>query len=89
MKNSQKQDLALTWIDIMEEYSIFLDGDLIIGDELNNYFNYKYNKDKDELTVNFEVNEGSAYFKVFNASSISKSKVSFNKIALLHQQQSS
>jgi len=48
---------------------------------------YKYIKDKDELTVNFEVNEGSASFKVFNASSLSKSKVSFNKIALLHQKQ--
>ena len=87
MNNNQKQDLALMWIDIMEEYNIFLDGDLIVGNELNNYFNYKYIEDKDELTVNFEVNEGSASFKVFNASSLSKSKVSFNKIALLHQKQ--
>lgn len=74
-------------IDIVKaENNISLDTKLITGNILNDYFNYKYIKEKDELIVNFEVNEGSASFKIINASCPEFDfKVSLNEIANAHK----
>jgi hypothetical protein len=43
--------------------------DIIFSDELNKYFNYKYNYDDDVITLNFEVEKGSASIDIVNAQS--------------------
>ncbi len=43
--------------------------DIIFNDELNKYFNYGYDYDNDIITLNFEVNEGSASLQIINAQS--------------------
>ena len=38
--------------------------DLIFSNELNHYFNYDYNPGLDEVTFNFEIDEGSASLRI-------------------------
>jgi hypothetical protein len=38
--------------------------DLVFSNQLNKYFNYDYNPKLDEVTFNFEIDEGSASLKI-------------------------
>lgn len=52
-----------------EEFGIKMYIDLIFSEELNKYFNYKYDYENDIITLNFEVDDGSASLDIVNAQS--------------------
>ena len=43
--------------------------DIIFSDELNQYFNYRYDYAEDTITLNFEVDKGTASIDIVNAQS--------------------
>lgn len=43
--------------------------DIIFSDDLNHYFNYKYDYDEDTITLNFEIEKGAASIDIVNAQS--------------------
>ena len=57
--------------------------DIIFSDELNKYFNYKYNYEDDIITLNFEVEKGTASIDIVNAQSPDFS-YRFNKVFEKH-----
>lgn len=57
--------------------------DIIFSDELNKYFNYKYNYEDDIITLNFEVEKGTASIDIVNAQSPGFS-YRFNKVFEKH-----
>ena len=54
---------------VEQEIGIDLHLDIIFSDELNSYFNYQYDYSEDTITLNFEVNEGTASIDIINAQS--------------------
>lgn len=52
-----------------EEFGIKMYIDLIFSEELNEYFNYKYDYENDIITLNFEVDDGSASLDIVDAQS--------------------
>ena len=70
---------------IAEDYlEIDLYLDLVFdNEELNSYFNYSYNYENDVITINFELDEGSAQLKIEDAQS-SENTYLYNDILIKH-----
>ena len=54
---------------VEQEIGINMHLDIIFSDELNQYFNYKYDYAEDTITLNFEVDKGTASIDIINAQS--------------------
>jgi len=54
---------------VEQEIGIDMHLDIIFSDELNQYFNYKYDYAEDTITLNFEVDKGTASIDIINAQS--------------------
>lgn len=64
---------------VEQEIGVNMYLDIIFSNELNKYFNYKYDYDDDIITLNFEVEKGSASIDIVNAQSPNYS-YRFNKV---------
>jgi len=59
-------DFAETAAVIEKELGIRMHLDIVFNNQLlNKYFNYSYNKKEDILTINFELDEGSATMNIY------------------------
>lgn len=54
---------------VEQEIGIDMHLDIIFSDELNQYFNYRYDYAEDTITLNFEVDKGTASIDIVNAQS--------------------
>ena len=54
---------------VEQELGIDMHLDIIFSEELNQYFNYKYDYAEDTITLNFEVDKGTASIDIVNAQS--------------------
>lgn len=54
---------------VEKEIGIDMYLDIIFSDELNQYFNYRYDYAEDTITLNFEVDKGTASIDIVNAQS--------------------
>ena len=54
---------------VEQEIGIDMHLDIIFSEELNQYFNYKYDYAEDTITLNFEVDKGTASIDIVNAQS--------------------
>ena len=54
---------------VEHEIGVNMHLDIIFSDELNQYFNYRYDYEKDTITLNFEVDKGTASIDIVNAQS--------------------
>ena len=54
---------------VEKEIGIDMHLDIIFSDELNQYFNYRYDYAEDTITLNFEVDKGTASIDIVNAQS--------------------
>ena len=64
------------------EIDLYLD--LVFNEkELNSYFNYNYDYEKDIVTINFELDEGGAQLKIEDAKS-EDSRYLYNDVLVAH-----
>ena len=56
----QKEEFYKAVIDAQNYFGVNLYLDLVFSDELNQYFNYKFYKEKDSVKIKFQVEEGEA-----------------------------
>ena len=54
---------------VEQEIGVDMHLDIIFSDELNQYFNYRYDYAEDTITLNFEVDKGTASIDIVNAQS--------------------
>ena len=54
---------------VEQEIGVDMHLDIIFSEELNQYFNYKYDYAEDTITLNFEVDKGTASIDIVNAQS--------------------
>lgn len=54
---------------VEQELGVKMYLDIIFSNELNKYFNYRYNYDEDTITLNFEIDKGTASIDIVNAQS--------------------
>ena len=54
---------------VEQEIGVNMYLDIIFSDELNQYFNYRYDYAEDTITLNFEVDKGTASIDIVNAQS--------------------
>lgn len=54
---------------VEQEIGVDMHLDIVFSDELNQYFNYRYDFAKDTITLNFEVDKGTASIDIVNAQS--------------------
>ena len=54
---------------VEQEIGVDMHLDIIFSDELNQYFNYQYDYAEDTITLNFEVDKGTASIDIVNAQS--------------------
>lgn len=54
---------------VEQEIGVNMYLDIIFSDELNQYFNYRYDYVKDTITLNFEIDKGTASIDIVNAQS--------------------
>ena len=54
---------------VEQEIGVKMYLDIIFSNELNKYFNYRYNYDEDTITLNFEIDKGTASIDIVNAQS--------------------
>lgn len=54
---------------VEQEIGVNMHLDIIFSDELNQYFNYRYDYAEDTITLNFEVDKGTASIDIVNAQS--------------------
>ena len=68
-KLSQKKidSLLIAAKEAEDYFGVNLYIDDIFSDQLNNYFNYHYNSNKDILELNFELETGSAFLIIENS----------------------
>ena len=52
-----------------QEFGIDMHLNVIFSEELNTYFNYKYDYENDVITLNFEVDDGTASLDIVDAQS--------------------
>tara|TARA_B100001094_G_C17759868_1_gene589907 strand:- start:32 stop:307 length:276 start_codon:yes stop_codon:yes gene_type:complete len=55
--------------DVEQEIGVNMHLDIIFSDDLNHYFNYRYDYTEDVITLNFEVDKGTASIDIVNAKS--------------------
>jgi hypothetical protein len=61
-------DIIETTVCIEKEIGVNMHLDVVFNENiLNTYFNYDLNKNEDILTINFEIDEGSASLCIYNA----------------------
>ena len=54
---------------VEQEIGVNMHLDIIFSDELNQYFNYRYDYAEDTITLNFEIDKGTASIDIVNAQS--------------------
>ena len=54
---------------VEQEIGVDMHLDIIFSEELNQYFNYKYDYAEDTITLTFEVDKGTASIDIVNAQS--------------------
>ena len=54
---------------VEQEIGVDMHLDIVFSDELNQYFNYRYDYAEDTITLNFEVERGTASIDIVNAQS--------------------
>jgi len=54
---------------VEQEFGIDMHLNVIFSEELNTYFNYKYDYENDVITLNFEVDDGTASLDIVDAQS--------------------
>ena len=54
---------------VEQEIGVDMHLDIIFSDELNQYFNYRYDYAEDTITLNFEVDKGTASIDIVHAQS--------------------
>lgn len=60
-------DFIETAASLEKELGISMHLDIVFNNQLlNKYFNFHYNDNDDILTINFEINEGSASINIYN-----------------------
>ena len=54
---------------VEREIGIDMHLDIVFSEELNQYFNYRYDYAEDTITLNFEIDKGTASIDIVNAQS--------------------